>query len=105
MANATAAVEQVRYGLEPGSGEGGEPVGSSSRAGLAGFLTFVDQVGLRGVLRERLRVPVQERRSGFTHAQKSLALVAALAAGCRSARDGDFVLKPEPLAAAGVGVA
>jgi hypothetical protein len=104
MANATAAVEPVRYRLEPGNGEGGEPVGSSSRAGLAGFLAFVGQMGLAGVLRERLRVPVQERRSGFTHAQRSLALVTALAAGCRSARDGDFVLKPEPLAAAVLGL-
>lgn len=31
---------------------------------------------------ERVRLPVQARRTGFTVVQKSLALVAALAAGC-----------------------
>jgi hypothetical protein len=47
---------------------------------------------------------VQERRGGFTVIQKSLALVAALAAGCRSARDSDFTLAPDPVAAAALGL-
>jgi hypothetical protein len=82
----------------------GQSAGSSSRAGLAAVLGFVRQVGLERVLRERLRLPVQERRTGFTVVHKSLALVAALAAGCQSAREGDFVLKPDPLAASVLGL-
>src|SRR5207244_8232555 len=100
MWDATVSVEPVQYRLDPEAGEDGQPAGSSSRAGLAAFLEFVRQVGLERVLRERVRLPVQERRTGFTVVQKSLALLAALAAGCQSARDGDFVLKPDPLAAA-----
>ncbi len=99
MWDATVSVEPVQYRLDPEAGEDGQPAGSSSRAGLAAFLGFVRQVGLERVLRERLRLPVQERRTGLTVVQKSLALLAAVAAGCQSARDGDFVLKPDPLAA------
>ena len=77
MSDGTAGAERVSYRLEPGVGEDGEAVGSSGRAGLAGFLAFVGQAGLERVLRERVRLPLQERRSGFTHEQKSLALVAA----------------------------
>src|SRR5919201_6558728 len=89
----------VQYRLDPDAGVDGEPAGSSSRAGLAAFLRFVRQVGLERVLRERVRLPVQERRTGFSVAQKSLALLATLAVGCHSAREGDFVLKSDQLAA------
>ena len=90
----------VRYQLEgaPGADPGGAPLGASGRAGLAAFLGFVRRAGVARTLAERLRLPVQQRRSGFTVVQKSLALLAALAAGCRSARDGDFVLAGDPLA-------
>src|SRR5437763_12388083 len=104
MSNPTVSVEPVPYRLDPDAGVEGEPAGSSSRAGLAAFLGFVRQVGLERVLRQRVHLPVQERRTGFSVVQKSLALVAALAAGCQSARDGDFVLKPDPLAAAVLGL-
>jgi hypothetical protein len=104
MWDATVSAEPVQYRLDPDVGVEGEPAGSSRRAGLAAFLGFVRQVGLERVLRERVRLPMQERRSGFTHEQKSLALVAALAAGCRSARAGDFVLKPDPVAAEVLGL-
>src|SRR5207253_1794291 len=53
----------------------------------------------------RVRLPVQERRTGFTQRQKHQALVAALAAGCRRARDSDFVLKPDAAARAALGLA
>jgi hypothetical protein len=90
----------VRYHLEgaPGAAPGGAPLGASGRAGLAAFLGFMRRAGVARTLAERLRLPVQQRRSGFTVVQKSLALLAALAAGCRSARDGDFVLAADPLA-------
>jgi hypothetical protein len=93
----------VTYQLDPGPAAEGEPVGSSARAGLAGFLAFVRQVGVAGAL-AAVRLPVQERTTGFTQVQKSLALLCALAAGCRSARDGDFDLKPDPIAAAVLGL-
>jgi Transposase DDE domain group 1 len=47
---------------------------------------------------------VQERRTGFARLQKTQALVGALVAGCRRARDSDFVLKPDPAAAAALGL-
>jgi hypothetical protein len=91
---------RVEYQLEgtPGGGGGGEPLGASARGGLAVFLGFVRRAGVARALAARVRLPVQQRRGGFTVVQKSLALVAALAAGCRSARDGDFVLGADPLA-------
>jgi hypothetical protein len=94
-------VERVTYQLEvtpPGGGAAGAPLGATARGGLAAFLGFVRRAGVARALGERLRLPVQQRRGGFTVVQKSLALLAALAAGCRSARDGDFVLAPDPLA-------
>src|SRR5919197_4234351 len=100
MGDATVSAEPVQYRLDPDEGAEGQPAGSSSRAGLAAFLGFVRQVGVARVLGERVRLPVQERRTGFTVVQKSLALLATLAAGCRSAREGDFVLKPDPAAIA-----
>jgi hypothetical protein len=100
MPDATVSAEPVQYRLDPAAGAEGEPAGSTSRAGLAAFLEFVRQVGLERVLRERVRLPVQERRTGFTGVQKRLALLAALASGCRSARYSDFVLKPDPAAVA-----
>ena len=99
MWDAMVSAQPVQYRLDADAGVEGEPAGSSSRAGLAAFLGFVRQLGLERVLHERVRLPVQERRSGFSVVQKSLVLLAALAAGCHSARDGDFVLKPDPLAA------
>src|SRR6266516_6786971 len=104
MADGTVAVEPVLYRRVPAAGADGQPAGSWSRVVVAAFLEFVRQVGLERVLRERVRLPVQERRTGFTVVQKSLALLAALAAGCQSARDGDFVLKPDPLAAEVLGL-
>jgi hypothetical protein len=43
-----------------------------------------------------VRLPLHERRTRFTAVQKGLALLAALAAGCRCAREGDFMLAPDP---------
>src|SRR5690349_17503149 len=104
MWDATVSAEPVQYRLDPDAGVEGQPAGSSSRAGLAGWQRFVRQVGLERVLRERLRLPVQERRTGFTVVQKSLALLACLAAGCGSARESDFVLKPDAVAASVLGL-
>jgi len=94
----------VTYRLDPGPGITGVPVGSSARAGLASFLCFAGQTGVWQAVQERVRLPVQERRNGFTHLQKSQALIAALAAGCRQARDNDFTLAPDPLAATTLGL-
>jgi hypothetical protein len=69
-------------------------VGSTARAGLVSFLGFVQRAGVARALAAAVRLPVQERRTGFTPVPKSLALLAALAAGCRSARDSDFTLAP-----------
>jgi hypothetical protein len=105
MLHATAVpAPAVTYRLDPGSRSDGEPLGSSARAGLAAFLAFVRRAGVARALRERVRLPVQERRTGFTVVQKSLALLAALAAGCRSARDSDFTLAPDQAAAAALGL-
>lgn len=105
MSDASAGAERVSYRLDLGARtEDGEPIGASARAGLASFLRFTQRVGLERALRERVRLPVQEHRTGFTHEQKSLVLVAALAAGCRSAREGDVVLKPDPLAGGALGL-
>ena len=53
MWDATVSAEPVQYRLDPQAGVDGEPVGSSSRAGLAAFLRFVHQVGLERVLRDQ----------------------------------------------------
>jgi len=79
-------------------------IGTTARAGLAGFLRFVRRVGVARALAEAVRLPVQERQNGFTVVQKSLALLAALAAGCRSARDSDFTLAPDPAVVAAAGL-
>ena len=50
----------------------GEPVGSSSRAGLVSFLRFVQRAGVARVLEERARLPGQERHTGLTAPQQSL---------------------------------
>jgi hypothetical protein len=104
MLQSTVPAPPVRYRLDPGPAAEGTPLGTSARAGLAGFLAFARQAGAERALRERVRLPVQERRTGFTHVQKSLALLAALAAGCRRARDSDFLLQPDPAAAAVLGL-
>jgi DDE family transposase len=96
--DSTLAVETVSYQLDPGAGAAGVPVGSSARAGLASFLRFVQRAGVERALADAVRLPVQERKNGFTAVQKSLALLAALAAGCRSARDSDFTLASDPAA-------
>jgi hypothetical protein len=46
MGDGTAAAERVSYRLEPGAGAGGQPVGSSSRAGLAVLVAYVGHVGV-----------------------------------------------------------
>ena len=94
----------VAYRLDPGPAAEGVPVGSTGCAGLASFLGFAAGLGAWDALRARVRLPVQERRNGFTRLQKSQAVVAALAAGCRRARDSDFVLKPDPVAARALGL-
>ena len=96
--------ERVVYRLEEGGQGEGEPVGTSGRAGLAAFVEFVRQAGVERVLTERVRLPVQERQSGFTGTQKSLALLTALAAGSRSARDSDFTVRPDPVVPALLGL-
>src|SRR5436190_17091820 len=103
MFHSTVAADAVTYQLEPGPGAEGQAVGSTARAGLASFLGFVQRAGVARAL-AAVHLPVQERRTGFTQVQKSLALLAALAAGCRSARDSDFTLAPDPTAVAVLGV-
>jgi len=93
----------VTYRLESAPAAGA-PLGASARGGLASFVGFVHRAGVARALAERVRLPVQERVTGFTVVQKSLALLAALAAGCHSARDGDFVLGPDPVAPRLLGV-
>jgi len=104
MLNLTGVGPAVAYQLDLGPAVDGEAVGSSGRAGLASFLGFVRRLGVAEVLAGRVHLPIQERRSGYTVVQKSLALVAALAAGCRSARDGDFVLAGERAAIEAAGL-
>ncbi len=104
MFHSTAADDAVTYQLDAAPVVAGEPLGSTARAGLASFLRFVGRVGVGPALARAVRVPVQERRTGFTVVQKSLALLAALAAGCRSARDGDFTLAADPAAASVLGL-
>src|SRR3954451_20701142 len=104
MFHSTVAADAVTYQVEPGPGIEGQALGSTARAGLASFLGFVQQDGVGRALAAAVHLPVQERRNGFTHVQKSLALLAALAAGCRSARDSDFTLAPDPTAVAVLGV-
>jgi hypothetical protein len=102
--NLTGVERGVAYQLDGGAAEAGPPVGSSARGGLASFLGFVRRLGVAEALAARVHLPIQERRSGFTVVQKSLALVAALAAGCRSARDSDFVLAGDPAAITAAGL-
>ena len=64
----------------------------------------MQRAGVERALAEAVRLPVQERKNGFTAVQKSLALLAALAAGCRSARDSDFTLAADPAAVAALGL-
>ena len=104
MLHSTVAADAVSYQLDPGPAAAGVPVGSSGRAGLASFLGFVRRAGAERALVEAVRLPVQERKSGFTVVQKSLALLAALAAGCRSARDSDFTLAADPAAVCVLGL-
>src|SRR4051794_18001628 len=104
MFHSTVAADAVTYQLEPGPGTEGAAVGSTARAGLASFLGFVQRAGVERALAAAVHLPVQERRNGFTQVQKSLALLAALAAGCRSARDSDFTLGPDRAAVAVLGV-
>jgi hypothetical protein len=104
MLNLTGVEPAVGYQLDLGTSGDEQAVGTSGRAGLASFLGFVRRLGVAEALAARVRLPIQERRTGFTGVQKSLALVAALAAGCRSARDGDFVLGGDPAAIAAAGL-
>ena len=104
MFHSTLAEEPVTYQLDAGAAVDGRPLGSSARAGLASFLRFARRLGVERALAGAVRLPVQERRTGFTLVQKSLALLAALAAGCRSARDGDFTLAPDPSVVTALGL-
>ena len=88
------------YQLESGAWADGTPLGTSAQGGLASFLQFATHSGAWQAVATHVRLPVQERQTGFTHLQKSQALVAALAAGGRRARDSDFTLAPDPAAAA-----
>jgi hypothetical protein len=104
MLNLTGVEPVVEYQLDGGAATAGQAVGSSARGGLASFLGFVRRLGVTEALAARVRLPTQERRTGFTVVQKSLALLAALAAGCRSARDGDFVLAGDAATIAAAGL-
>ena len=97
-------LERVRYALDEGHPGEGEPVGASGRAGLASFVEFIARLEVPRVLSERVRLPVQARKNGFTATQKSLALLTALAAGSRSARDSDFTVGPDPVVPAALGL-
>jgi hypothetical protein len=94
----------VGYRLDGGPGAEGEAAGSTGRAGLPSFLAFAEDLGVWDVLGARVRLAVQERRTGFTQVQKHQAVVAALAAGCKRARDSDFVLKPDAAAREALGL-
>src|SRR3954447_10054124 len=85
MLDSTLRERVVPYQWDSGPGAAGEAAGSTARAGLASFLRFVLRAGVARALAERVRRPVPERCTGFPQLQKSLALLAALAAGCRSA--------------------
>jgi len=100
----TGVAPGVGYPLDRGAPDAGQPLGSSARGGLASFLSFVRRLGVGEALAARVRLPIQERRSGFTLVQKSLALVAAVAAGCRAARDRDVVLAGDPAALMAAGL-
>jgi hypothetical protein len=104
MLNLTGVEPAVEYQLDRGPAVTEPAAGTSARAGLASFLSFVRRLGVAEGLAARVHLPIQERRSGFTVVQKSLALVAALAAGCRSARDSDFVLAGDPAAITAAGL-
>lgn len=103
MLQSTVVADSVTYQFDNPTVEG-TPVGSSARAGLASVLAFAQRCDIWRPLAEHLRLPMQERRTGFTHLQKSQALVAALAAGCQHSRDSDFTLAPDPTAAAALGL-
>ncbi len=100
MYQSTCLDARIVYRLDPDPTAEGEPLGSSGHAGLPSFLSFVEGLNVWPSLTEYLRLPVQERRTGFTQLQKSQAIVTALAAGCRQSRDSDFTLVPDPVAAA-----
>lgn len=104
MLNLTGVEPAVEYRLDGGSVVAEQAAGTSARAGLASFVSYVRRLGVPAALAGGVHLPIQERRTGFTHVQKSLALVAALAAGCRSARDGDFVLAGDRAAIAAAGL-
>ena len=104
MLHSTRDDARVTYQLDLDPTPDGRPAGASTHAGLASFLAFAEQRGVWGALAARVRLPVQERTTGFTHVQKSQALIATLAAGCRRARDSDFDLAPDPVAPAALGL-
>ena len=104
MFHSTVAEDVVTYSLDTPVVPAAEPVGTTARAGLASFLACVERLGVWRALAQRVRLPVQERCTGFTHLQKSQVLLAALAAGCRRARDSDFTLAADPAAVAALGL-
>lgn len=104
MCDSTRDDAAVTYQLDLGTMSDGLALGTSTHAGLGSFLEFVGRRGVWPALAARVRLPVQQRRTGFTHLQKSQALIAALASGCRRARDCDFDLAPDPLAVAVLGL-
>ncbi len=104
MYQSTCLAAPIVYRLDPDPTADGEPLGSSAHGGLPSFLSYVEQLGIWRTLQAQLRLPVQERRTGFTHLQKSQAVIAALASGCRQSRDSDFRLTPDPIATSALGL-
>src|SRR5436190_733465 len=104
MFHSTVAEDAVTYRLDTPVAPEAEPVGTTARAGLASFLGCVERLGVWRTLAQRVRLPMQERCTGFTHLQKSQVLLAGLVAGCRRARDSDFTLAADPAAVAALGL-
>ena len=91
------------YRLDGEPAPDGVARGTSTHAGVACFLECAEQGGVWPTLAARGRLPGQERRSDFTHLPTSQALITALAANCRCARDSDCTVAPDPLAGAALG--
>jgi len=67
----------VTYQLDVDPTPDGTRLGISTHAGPASFLADADRRGVWPTLAARARLPVQERRTGFTQVQKSQVLIAA----------------------------
>jgi hypothetical protein len=100
----TAPDATILYRRDPDPAVAGEPVGSSAQARLAGFLAYVQRLGIWRPLAEPLRLPVQERRSGVTHLQKRQVLVAAWSAGLPAQSRQRLPPHPDPMATTDLGL-